>query len=465
MYFERIFDRGLAQASYVIGCQATGESIVVDPRRDIDIYLETAAREGLTITQVTETHIHADYLSGSRELAHATGARLLLSEMGGHEWSYAFDHEPLRDGDTVMIGKVKIDVLHTPGHTPEHLTFIVTDTPAGDAPTMALTGDFIFVGDVGRPDLLEKAAQQAGTQEAGARELYTSLGKARELPPFLAIWPGHGAGSACGKSLGAVPSTTLGYEEATSWVFRAGSEAEFVSQILEGQPEPPSYFGRMKVQNRQGPPILQGLPKPSRMTPEDLEGAVAQGAQLIDARSKEAFSEAHIPGALNIQADEGFSNWAGWSLDPERPVLLVAPAERVEELVRGLVRVGIDHIAGYLSDIDEWSRSGRPLESLDQIEPEELYRRRNEYTILDVRGEDEWEEGHIGGARHIHVGHLRGRLDDIPRDKRLAVHCASGSRSVLGASILESLGLGKVTNLAGGIEKWEAKGLPVSRES
>lgn len=463
MYFERVFDRGLAQASYVVGCQESGETLVVDPRRDIDVYLDIAAREGLQMTHVTETHIHADYLSGSRELAAATGARLLLSQMGGSDWDYRFDHEPLRDGDRIMIGNVRVEVLHTPGHTPEHITFLITDTSAGDTPTLALTGDFIFVGDVGRPDLLEKAASQAGTQESAARDLYRSLRKAADLPSYLPLWPGHGAGSACGKSLGALPSSSLGYEAATSWVFAVEDEEAFVRQILQGQPEPPSYFGRMKRQNREGAPILGTLPKPRRLNVPELETLLSGGAQLVDARSKEAFAAGHVPGALNVQADEGFSNWAGWTLDHRRRVILLAPEERIDELVRGLLRVGIDRIEGYLPGIEEWRNAPKPLRELPQLSPRELFEQAERYEIIDVRGEDEWEEARIEGARHIHVGSLREREKELPRGGKLLLHCASGSRSTLGASILENLGFEDVTNLQGGMEAWQEAGLPVER--
>jgi len=465
MYFERVFDKDLAQASYVVGCQQSGEALVVDPRRDIDVYETIAEREGLRISHVAETHIHADFLSGARELAHATGARLLLSDEGGPDWQYAFEHEGLHDGDRIRIGNVTVDVRHTPGHTPEHITFVVTDTPAGDAPTMALTGDFVFVGDVGRPDLLEKAAKVEGAQEQGARELYRSLQGMREMPQYLAVWPGHGAGSACGKALGAVPSTTLGYEDATSWAFRAASETSFVSQILDGQPEPPTYFGRMKVQNRQGPPILGSLPQPPKISPAELEAQAGEGAQLVDARPKQEYNAAHIPGAISIQADEGFANWAGWTIDPDRPVVLVAPAARIEELVRGLIHVGIDRISGYLPDMAAWTTSGRETKSLPQVRPAELYARRREFAIIDVRGRDEWDEGHIADARHIHVGHLTRHLAEIPRDKAVALHCAGGDRSTLAASILQHHGFENVYNVTGGIEAWEKADLPVSVDS
>ncbi|MFW5695255.1 MAG: rhodanese-like domain-containing protein [Alkalispirochaeta sp.] len=461
MYFERIYDEDLAQASYIVGCQQTGEALVVDPLRDVDRYFSIAEHQGLRITRVTETHIHADYLSGSRELARAAGARLLLSDEGGPDWQYAFDHEGLHHGDRIMMGKVAIDVVHTPGHTPEHITFVVTDTAAGEAPTMALTGDFVFVGDVGRPDLLEQAAGISGTQETGARQLYRSLQHIRELPEYLAIWPGHGAGSACGKSLGAVPSTTLGYEGATSWAFRAPDERSFVGQILEGQPEPPTYFGRMKVLNRQGPPILDGLPQPDELDPDAVERLQREGAQIVDARPKAEYAAGHIPGAFNIQADEGFSNWAGWTLDPDQPVVLVVPAERIGDVVRGLIHVGIDSIAGYMADLSAWSAGGHPIATLPQLSPQELHERAKEFEIIDVRGKDEWDAGHIAGAHHIHVGHLSQHLADIPRDRPVALHCQGGDRSTLGASILQHEGYTNVYNLTGGLLAWEEQGLPV----
>ncbi len=243
MLLRRFYDAKLAQASYLVGCQATGEALVVDPNRDANQYIAAAASEGVRITHVTETHIHADFVSGSRELAARTAARLHLSAEGGPEWQYAFMSEagavPLRDGSRLDVGRVRVDVLHTPGHTPEHLSFMITDTAATDRPMGVFTGDFIFVGDVGRPDLLEKAAGAAGTMEAHARRLYASLQRFRQLPAWLQLWPGHGAGSACGKALGAVPQTTLGYESVVNWGLAAASEEEFVRGVLDGQPEPP----------------------------------------------------------------------------------------------------------------------------------------------------------------------------------------------------------------------------------
>jgi hydroxyacylglutathione hydrolase len=248
MLVRRFYDIKLAQASYLIGAMDSGDAVVIDANRNIAQYLVAAAEEGVRITHVTETHIHADYLSGSRELAAEAGATLLLSDEGGPDWRYAFAQESsavlLKDGATFDVGSVRIEVMHTPGHTPEHLTFLVTDTQAATEPLAAVTGDFIFVGDVGRPDLLERAAKVAGTMDAAARTLYRSLQRFKKLPDFIQLWPGHGAGSACGKALGAVPQTTLGYERRFNWAFKVDDEQAFVNQVLAGQPDPPRYFAR-----------------------------------------------------------------------------------------------------------------------------------------------------------------------------------------------------------------------------
>ena len=257
MFFKRFYDDSLAQASYMIGCQRTGEALVVDPNRDVAQYIDAARNENLRITQVTETHIHADFVSGARELAAQTGAQLLLSAEGGADWQYAYAADAgarlLRDGDTFTIGNILVEVLHTPGHTPEHLSFLVTDGPASREPWGILTGDFVFVGDVGRPDLLERAAGHANTMEAAGRALFRSLARFLALPDHVQVWPGHGAGSACGKALGAVASSTVGYEKLSNWALATMTEDEFVQSVLEGQPEPPLYFAQMKRINKTGP--------------------------------------------------------------------------------------------------------------------------------------------------------------------------------------------------------------------
>src|SRR5687768_1843391 len=280
MLFRRLYDDDLAQASYLIGCQATGEALVVDPSREVVRYLRAAEEERLRITHVTETHIHADFLSGSRELARRTNARLLLSGEGGPDWRYRFAADAgaveLRDGASFMVGRVRVDVMHTPGHTPEHIAFLITDTATAAEPMGIVTGDSLFVGDVGRPDLLVKTGGRAGAENAqremtaSARVMYATVGRLRTLPEHLQVWPGHGAGSPCGKSLGAVPQSTIGYELRFNWAFNVRDEAEFVQRILDGQPEPPRYFARMKRLNRDGPPAPALASAPVALNGESL---------------------------------------------------------------------------------------------------------------------------------------------------------------------------------------------------
>src|SRR6185369_6518520 len=283
---KRFYDENLAQASYLIGCSVTGNAIVIDPNRDVDQYIEAARDERLRITHVAETHIHADFVSGSRELAARTGATIYLSAEGGTDWQYGFRNDAnvqlVHDGDRIKVGNVQIQVAHTPGHTPEHITFFITDGAAADRPIAAVTGDFVFVGDVGRPDLLERAANVKGTMIDGARQLFKSLQAFKQQPDYLQIWPGHGAGSACGKGLSSIPHSTVGYERKFNWAFSMESESEFVDAVLAGQPEPPRYFGEMKRINRAGPRPLGGVPLPPELAPEELEGLLLKKALVID---------------------------------------------------------------------------------------------------------------------------------------------------------------------------------------
>jgi hydroxyacylglutathione hydrolase len=302
MLLRYFYDQRLAQASYMVGCAVKGEALVIDPARDIAPYLQAADSAGVRIAQVTETHIHADYVSGSRELAAHTGAHLYLSAEGGPDWQYAFAGQLpttlLRDGDVWPVGNVRIKALHTPGHTPEHLCFLITDTAAADQPMGLFTGDFIFVGDVGRPDLLEEAAGMADTKIPGARQLFHSLQRIRTMPGYLQIWPGHGAGSACGKALGAVPSTTLGYELLFNPAFQQTDEDSFVAWLLDGQPEAPRYFGQMKRVNKAGPALLADLRPPARL---DRWWLICARRMILPARMCPAPSAlASAAGALTV---------------------------------------------------------------------------------------------------------------------------------------------------------------------
>src|SRR4051794_34807721 len=351
MIFKRFFDPKLAQTSYLLGCPDRREALIVDPSRSIDRYLRAAAEDNLRVTHVTETHIHADFISGARELAQRTGAGLYLSADGGRDWQYEYAGDAgvtlLRDGSRFEVGQIQLRVLHTPGHTPEHLCFLVTDGAAASEPMGALTGDFLFVGDVGRPDLLERAANLRGTMETGARQLFQSLQRFRELSDYIQIWPGHGAGSACGKALSAVPQSTLGYEKRFNWAFGVADEAEFVRAVLAGQPEAPRYFGEMKRINRSGPRLLGQRPRPPRMPAEDLVTAAAGGAPVVDTRDAGAYGRRSYRGTLNIPANRSFTTWAGSLLPYDRDFHLIADERRLDELLADLAGIGLDRVAGY----------------------------------------------------------------------------------------------------------------------
>jgi hydroxyacylglutathione hydrolase len=472
MLLKRFYDTKLAQASYLVGCQATGEAIVVDPHRDVEHYLRAAAEEGLRVTHVTETHIHADFVSGSRELAERAGATLLLSDEGGDDWRYAYAAARARllhDGDTIRVGNVRLDVLHTPGHTPEHLSFVITDTAASDRPMGALTGDFIFVGDVGRPDLLERAAKISGTMEASARALFASIQRFAQLPDYLQVWPGHGAGSACGKSLGAVPSTTLGYEKLASWAFATADEGDFVRTVLAGQPEPPRYFAEMKRINREGPRPLGSFSRPSHHASDSLALRLAQGALVIDTRSALAFAARHVPGTINIPLNRSFTTWAGSLIPYDREFHLLAAdgGPALDEAVRDLAMIGLDRIAGYFTAdaIDAWAASGGTLQSTEQMTPRELSDAiaAGDVQVVDVRGRSEWDAGHLPGVPNIPLGQLAEHLAELSPEKPVVVHCQGGGRSAIAASLLRANGVGRVINMTGGFGEWEKQGLRVDR--
>ncbi|MDP9348026.1 MAG: rhodanese-like domain-containing protein [Gemmatimonadota bacterium] len=471
MILRRFYDDKLAQASYLVGCGATGEALVVDPNRDAEQYVRAAEAEGVRITRVTETHIHADFVSGSRELAARTGATLHLSDEGGADWSYAFARTDgavlLRDGDAFRVGNVEVEVVHTPGHTPEHLSFLVTDTAVADLPLGVLTGDFVFVGDVGRPDLLEKAAHVQGTMEESARTLFRSLQRFREYPDYLQLWPGHGAGSACGKGISSVPSSTVGYEKRFNWALSLEDEEEFVRAVLAGQPEPPKYFAEMKQINREGPRVLGGFFRPPRLPEARLEELLGDGALVIDTRPTAEYAAGHVPGTVNIPLNRSFNTWAGWLVPYDRDFHLIADEARVDEAARDLAMVGLDRVAGYFGTeaLDAWIGAGRALETVPQISSGELAERlrAGEVAVLDVRGRAEWEAGHLPGVENVPVGYLEDRLEEIPRDRPLVVHCQGGARSAIAASLLRSRGFEKVINLAGGYADWQAAGNPTER--
>jgi len=473
MILRYIYNDQLAQASYLVGCAATGEALIVDPNRDIDQYIDRAEREGLRITAITETHIHADFVSGARELAARTGATLYLSDEGTADWKYAWAAKAgatlVYDGDTFMVGNIRIDVLHTPGHTPEHISFLLTDTAGADRPMGIFTGDFVFVGDVGRPDLLERAAGFAGTMEDGARQLYRSLERFTALPDYVQVWPGHGAGSACGKALGAIPSSTVGYERLFNWGLNVESEQQFVDLVLEGQPEPPRYFKEMKRINRDGAGMVADLPEPRHLPSSALEHALAEGLVVIDTRPVTAIAGGYVPGTIAIPAGSSFLTWAGWLLPYDQPFALIADERDITELANELRLIGLNHLTGYWSPqvIEDWANSHGSLNLIDQVTADELRQRvaSGQVQILDVRGSDEYDAGHLSESINIPLGYLRERLASIPTETPVVVHCQGGLRSAIASTILAAKGFRNVTDLIGGYAAWQRAGHPVTTES
>lgn len=465
MILRRLFDPKLAQASYIVACDHTRLALVVDPNRNIEHYVETLAAENLQLVAITETHIHADFVSGSRELAKVTGAQLYLSGDGGEDWQYSFAGNAgatiLHDGMTFDVGEVRIQALHTPGHTPEHMSFLVTDTAVGDEPMGALTGDFIFVGDVGRPDLLERAAGFAGTMEKGARVLFHSLREFKKHPDYLQIWPGHGAGSACGKALGAMPQSTLGYEKLFNWALLENDEEAFVTEVLAGQPEPPAYFALMKRINREGPQT-----GPTSVPPVlDATMVAASKGPIVDLRSPEDYAAGHLRNSINIPSSKSFLNWAGSLLTYDNELYFIGDATEHDrrQLVRDLAQIGLERIAGVYpaSRIDELKDNGSEWVSLRGLSVEDA-KANDAATILDVRGRSEYAEGHLPNAINIPVGELPRRLDEVPEGE-VIVHCKGGSRSAMAASILQQSGRDDIANMQGGYTEWQRKGFAVER--
>ncbi|WP_431809496.1 MBL fold metallo-hydrolase [Brevibacillus agri] len=471
MLLKYFYDDKLAQASYLVGCQAAGEAIVIDPARDIEQYVQTAKANGVQIVGVTETHIHADFLSGARELAARLGAVLYLSDEGGPQWHYAYaagySHRLLKDGDTFQIGKLAFEVLHTPGHTPEHIALLLTDggSPANE-PIGIFTGDFVFVGDVGRPDLLEKAANVSGSAEELARQMFHSLTRFKQLPDYLQVWPGHGAGSACGKAIGAVQSSTVGYEKRTNWALQHENEQEFVQSLLAGQPEPPTYFATMKHWNKVGPRLVQQIAAPvhAEASISVVEAWTKRGV-VVDTRPPSLFAKKHVPGVINLPYDKSFPTWAGWLLDYERPVYLLVDQQSVPAVLKDLQSIGLDQVAGVMDPaVYELACDSRfesyaeitPGEAQEQVQAGQLY-------VLDVRYQKEWEAGAIPGAKHIMLGYLPERMQELPRDTPILVQCKSGRRSAVAVSLLRANGFSRVQNLLGGFDEWARQGFPIAR--
>ncbi len=466
MLLERSYDEDLAQASYFIGCQAKNEAIVVDPRRDLDVYLSIAAKNGMKIVGVTETHIHADYLSGTRELAAATGAKMYVSDEGGPDWTYGTDFDGpgdsgavrMKDGHEIVLGNITLKAVHTPGHTPEHMSFLVTDGAQATEPGFMLTGDFVFVGDLGRPDLLDEAAGFIDTRFGGAKDLFKSL---RErfltLPDYVQVLPAHGSGSACGKALGAIAATTVGYERNFSWwakYLAANDEQGFVDELLSGQPDAHAYFGRMKAQNKLGPAILGENETLSEYTAADLVAALERDEVIfVDTRHNSEVHAGTVADSLNSPGVAKAASYGAWVYNPEvesLPLVLLAESREAAEAMRDhLVRVGIDTVRGFVTSLD-----GLELVAPKLVAPEALGELEH-VLLLDVRNKTEYAEGHLPGAVQLSGGRLLWNLGELPSADAgtIVSYCQSGVRNSVAASALRREGY-DVVELDGSYQGW-----------
>lgn len=465
MLLHQRFVPGLAINSYVVGDERTGEAAVIDPTRDVDDFIQYAEQNGLHIRHILESHVHADFVSGARELKARLHDEPIIScsGYGGKDWTQPYADKHLKGGDTISMGGICLGVIHTPGHTPEHIAISLTDTSrSAEVPWLLFTGDFLFVGDVGRPDLLgEEAKKQL------AQDLYRSVfEKLPVFPDFTEIFPAHGAGSLCGKAIGSRQSSTVGYERRFNPALREKPSAEWVQGLLAGMPLAPPYFRRMKQVNKEGPTILgPELPGQKRWSAKQVHERVCEHCLIVDVRSKEAFAAAHIPNAINIPFGPNLPTWAGWVLPYDQPTLIVLddPA-KMPEVTTHLLRVGFDDVRGYLEGgMDAWETAGYPLTTLSVMAVHDLHQRvktGQKLTVLDVRTEGEWHAGHIDGAIHIHGGKLQERFADIPRDRPVAVVCASGYRASIAASFLQREKYDAVSNVIGGMTAWKAAGFP-----
>jgi hydroxyacylglutathione hydrolase len=459
MYFEQFYLGCLAHASYLLASE--GEAVVVDPQRDVELYLKAAAEHGVTIRHIFESHLHADFVSGHRELAARTGAMIYMGGQAGA----TFPHVAVGDGFVLKFGKASIRVLETPGHTPESICLVVTDTEKSEAaksdkPWAVLTGDTLFIGDVGRPDL---SPRHTPAQLAGL--LYDSLhNKLLTLADNVLVYPAHGAGSLCGKNMRAERSSTIGTERLTNYALQIKSREEFVAQLTSNLPARPEYFLKDAEINRTGAAALSDLPALRAISPSELNQMLGDGEIALDVRPGEEFVAGHVPGSVNIALGGQFASWAGTVLGlSAHPVLIAASREQMEEARLRLTRVGIEVLDGYLDGgVEAWKLAGFPVSTISQMSVGELEEqlRSHQVQVLDVRREPEWDAGHIESAHWWPLDNFRISPPEIDHDAPIAVHCKGGYRSMIASSLLQRAGFNHVINVVGGLDAWQQAELP-----
>jgi hydroxyacylglutathione hydrolase len=453
MYFEQFYLGCLAHASYLIA--SAGEAVVVDPQRDVEIYIKAAADHHLKIKHIFETHLHADFVSGHRELAARTGATIYMGAAAGA----TFPHIAVDDGYRLRFGNARIDVLSTPGHTAESICLVVTDEEKATQPYAVLTGDTLFIGDVGRPDL---SPNHTPAQLAGL--LYDSLhGKLLKLPDNVLVYPAHGAGSLCGKNMRAERSSTIGTERLTNYALQIPTRDEFVRQLTSNLPSRPEYFLQDAQINKAGAPALSDLPALKNIPAAQLQSMIADGAIAIDVRPVDQFAAAHVPGSISIALSGQFATWSAIVLGlSSNPVLIAETTEQVEEARMRLARVGVEQMAGQLEGgINAWKKAGLPLAKINQVTVQDLNREIKDANlqVLDVRRDGEWQAGHIEGAHHWALDNFKVSPPELDGHSTIAVHCKSGYRSMIAASLLQRAGFTGVINVLGGFDAWQNAGL------
>lgn len=448
MITDRIFTPGLAQVAYLVADEEAGVAAIIDPRRDIDEYVRWAEERGVRYVAILETHVHADFVSGAPELAAVTGAPVYASRLG----ESGFNHIPVDDGDVIQVGSVRLKALFTPGHTPEHMAYLLLPSPESDVPTALYSGDALFVGDVGRPDLLGEEQTRSL-----AEKLFTTVNETlKELPDNVVVYPGHTAGSACGKKIGDAPSTTIRAEKMGNYAFQPEEREAFIETVLADMPKPPTYYPYLKKMNKAGAGKLRDLTTPVALSAADVQAAMAGGALVVDTRTPEQFGQGHIPGSVFAGSGGSFHSWMGWLAPYERDVVVIGEGEwGIDEVVTALRQIGLDRIAGYLNGgIDAWEGD---LERTPMITAEELAAHPDDYQVLDVRTEAEWEDGHIDTASHLPASEITdGAMPEgMAGDTPIAVICGTGYRSSVASSLLQARGMDNLVTVQGGMEAWD----------
>jgi len=461
LVFERILTEGLAELSYLIGDDSEGVAAAFDPTPDVEKYMELARKKKVSITHIFETHIHADLVSGARELCGKVGSAKIFASHEG-EARYGFDHEPVEEGKSFTFGKVVITARHTPGHTPEHLSYLIAERDRAETPWGVLTGDSLFVSSAGRPDLLgdSKAEKLAEQQFHTLHDFYLGL------PDGVIIYPAHGHGSPCGADIGDRLSSTIGYERKFNPFLQFQEAKAFKEYALSTAPPMPTYYPRMKKVNAKGPAILGNLPRVPGLPPKTFAKAVEEKVGvLIDTRMMLAFGGGHIANALNIGGSPMLSIWAGWLLDPDEPILLVLNEDsELDEILRLFIRTGYTKFAGYLvGGMKAWDNAGLPLNEMGQMTVHEIKKAGSRVQVIDVRAPSEWESGHIPGAKHLFLPELREKAGKLSKRKPVAVYCDSGYRASLGASILKQEGFRSVCNVPGSWQAWQKAKFPIEK--